>query len=227
MPHGGCDERLVVGPVPPGPEALLTFGKGPAAAFRRRLAAGLALRCRSSPDGAPPIGGALCFLSSQTRTRSRATQSRTRPAVGTPCRVMREPGQPQAFTCESPPVTSTGERPLPSGFALDRDRTRRRSLPLPNSRPFPANGARLREAMRAGREPTFRREPGCGMLQRQRTLDCRARVAPPLRRQEWRSTGAAAEARADPALPSRDDDSSQRQHVLPREPVARASPSDF
>jgi hypothetical protein len=41
MPHGGSDERFVCEPVPPGPEALFTFGRGPAVTFRRRLAAEL------------------------------------------------------------------------------------------------------------------------------------------------------------------------------------------
>jgi hypothetical protein len=42
MPHGGTDERFVHEPVPPGPEALFTFGRGPVAASRRRPAAELA-----------------------------------------------------------------------------------------------------------------------------------------------------------------------------------------
>lgn len=41
MPHGGSGERFVCEPVPRGPEALFTFGRGPAVASRRRLAAEL------------------------------------------------------------------------------------------------------------------------------------------------------------------------------------------
>jgi hypothetical protein len=41
MPHGGSCERFVCEPVPPGPEALFTFGRGPVVALRRRLAAEL------------------------------------------------------------------------------------------------------------------------------------------------------------------------------------------
>jgi hypothetical protein len=41
MPHGGSCERFVCEPVPPGPEALFTFGRGPVVAFRRQLAAEL------------------------------------------------------------------------------------------------------------------------------------------------------------------------------------------
>jgi hypothetical protein len=52
MPHGGSGERFVCEPVPPGPEALFTFGRGPVVASRRRLAAELAVRCRSLLDGA-------------------------------------------------------------------------------------------------------------------------------------------------------------------------------
>jgi len=86
MPHGGSDERFVDEPVPPGPEALFTFGRGPVAAFRRRLAAELAVRCRSSLDGT--FDECPCCLSSQSKTRARTTQSRTRPASDTPCRVV-------------------------------------------------------------------------------------------------------------------------------------------
>jgi len=67
MPHGGSDERFVREPVPPGPEALFTFGRGPVAASRRRLAAELAVRCRSLLDGSALVGGALCCLSSQSK----------------------------------------------------------------------------------------------------------------------------------------------------------------
>jgi hypothetical protein len=41
MPHGGSGERFVHEPVPRGPEALFTFGRGPVVASRRRLAAEL------------------------------------------------------------------------------------------------------------------------------------------------------------------------------------------
>jgi hypothetical protein len=41
MPHGGSGERFVCEPVPRGPEALFTFGRGPVVASRRRLAAEL------------------------------------------------------------------------------------------------------------------------------------------------------------------------------------------
>jgi hypothetical protein len=97
MPHGGRDERFVCEPVPRGPEALFTFGRGPVVASRRRRAAELALRCRSSLDGAPCWVSMAPLLSVFTiKTRARTTQSRTRPASGTPCQVVPKPGQSSA-----------------------------------------------------------------------------------------------------------------------------------
>lgn len=96
MPHGGSCERFVCEPVPPGPEALFTFGRGPVVAFRRRLAAELTsslpkLARRSAPSAA---GNGAPLLSVFTiKTRARTTQSRTRPASDTPCQVVPKPGQ--------------------------------------------------------------------------------------------------------------------------------------
>jgi len=62
-------------------------------------------RCLSAPTGrrahffvaeARPterLDGRLCCLSSQSKTRARTTQSRTRPASDTPCQVVPKPGQ--------------------------------------------------------------------------------------------------------------------------------------
>jgi hypothetical protein len=91
MPHGGSCERFVCEPVPPGPEALFTFGRGPVVAFRRQLAAELTSSlpklARRSAQWAP-------LLSVFTiKTRARTTQSRTRPASDTPCQVVPKPGQ--------------------------------------------------------------------------------------------------------------------------------------
>lgn len=91
MPHGGSCERFVCEPVPPGPEALFTFGRGPVVAFRRRLAAALT---SSLPKLARRSARWAPLLSVFTiKTRARTTQSRTRPASDTPCQVVPKPGQ--------------------------------------------------------------------------------------------------------------------------------------
>lgn len=91
MPHGGSCERFVCEPVPPGPEALFTFGRGPVVAFRRRLAAELT---SSLPKLARRSVRWTPLLSVFTiKTRARTTQSRTRPASDTPCQVVPKPGQ--------------------------------------------------------------------------------------------------------------------------------------
>jgi hypothetical protein len=91
MPHGGSCERFVCEPVPPGPEALFTFGRGPAVTFRRRLAAELT---SSLPKLARRSVRWTPLLSVFTiKTRARTTQSRTRPASDTPCQVVPKPGQ--------------------------------------------------------------------------------------------------------------------------------------
>jgi len=91
MPHGGSCERFVCEPVPPGPEALFTFGRGPVAAFRRRLAAELT---SSLPKLARRSARWTPLLSVFTiKARARTTQSRTRPASDTPCQVVPKPGQ--------------------------------------------------------------------------------------------------------------------------------------
>jgi hypothetical protein len=91
MPHGGSCERFVCEPVPPGPEALFTFGRGPVVALRRRLAAELT---SSLPKLARRSARWTPLLSVFTiKTRARTTQSRTRPASDTPCQVVPKPGQ--------------------------------------------------------------------------------------------------------------------------------------
>jgi hypothetical protein len=87
MPHGGSGERFVCEPVPRGPEALFTFGRGPVVASRHRLAAELtsSLPKLARRNALLLAGNGAPLLSVFTiKTRARATQSRTRPASHTP-----------------------------------------------------------------------------------------------------------------------------------------------
>jgi hypothetical protein len=72
----GSGERFVDEPVPPGPEALFTFGRGPVFASRRRPAAEHALRCRSCsterPGWAP---SAFCLHNQDACTNLTVTHS--------------------------------------------------------------------------------------------------------------------------------------------------------
>lgn len=95
MPHGGFGERFVCEPVPRGPEALFTFGRGPDVASRRRLAAELTSSlpklARRSASFCPKAEAPLLSVFT-IKTRARTTQSRTRPARDTPCQVVPKPG---------------------------------------------------------------------------------------------------------------------------------------
>jgi hypothetical protein len=76
MPHGGSGERFVCEPVPRGPEALFTFGRGPVVASRRRLAAELTsslpkLARRNAWMGAP----AVCLHNQNACTNHTVTHS--------------------------------------------------------------------------------------------------------------------------------------------------------
>jgi len=82
----GSGERFVDEPVPPGPEALFTFGRGPVFASRRRPAAEHALRCRSCST--ERLVGRPLLSVFTIKTRARTSQSRTRPASDTPCQVV-------------------------------------------------------------------------------------------------------------------------------------------
>jgi len=82
----GSGERFVDEPVPPGPEALFTFGRGPVVASRRRPAAEHALRCRSCST--ERLVGRPLLSVFTIKTRARTSQSRTRPASDTPCQVV-------------------------------------------------------------------------------------------------------------------------------------------
>jgi hypothetical protein len=75
MPHGGSGERFVCEPVPRGPEALFTFGRGPVVASRRRLAAELTsslpkLARRNAPSARRQWGASAVCLHNQNACTS-------------------------------------------------------------------------------------------------------------------------------------------------------------
>jgi hypothetical protein len=135
MPHGGSDERFVCEPVPPGPEALFTFGRGPVVASRRRLAAELTSSlpklARRNASFCPKAEAPLLSVFT-INTRARTTQSRTRPASDTPCQVVSKTGAVVSLRPRRSLVASHSERPEPSGSGRStKVEIRRRSLPLP------------------------------------------------------------------------------------------------
>jgi hypothetical protein len=134
MPHGGSDERFVREPVPPGPEALFTFGRGPVVASRRRPAAELTSSLPKLARRSVCCKQRTPLLSVFTiKTRARTTQSRTRPAFDTPCQVVPKPGEQREL---SPAMPTDGKPPVrnpnrAAEGAWPKPITRCRSLPLP------------------------------------------------------------------------------------------------
>jgi hypothetical protein len=143
MPHGGLGERFVCEPVPRGPEALFTFGRGPVVASRRRLAAELTsslpkLARRSASMGA----SAVCLHNQNACTNHTVTHSAgpRHPLPGGAetggnlelAPEMLADGKPPA---RDPNRAAQGRRPKSS--------TRCRSLPLPKLVLSPRTGRDL------------------------------------------------------------------------------------
>jgi len=174
MPHGGSDERFVCEPVPPGPEAHFTFGRGPVVASRRRLAAELTSSLpKLARRSAPSVGSgasAVCLHNQNACTSHIATHSA---GQDTPLPGGVETG---AITSLSPATLADGKPPARNRTerlrTFNRSRTRRRSLPLPRLVLSPRTGRDLEKTMRVMREAPLlaERDPGYGMSQRQRTL---------------------------------------------------------
>lgn len=147
MPHGGLGERFVCEPVPPGPEALFTFGRGPDVASRHRLAAELTsslpkLARRNALMGAP----AVCLHNQNACTNRTVTHSA---GPRTPlARWCRSRGNHELIARESRRWQATSERPEPSGSGRSTEVDHPSPVAaLAEARPFPANGARPRETM--------------------------------------------------------------------------------
>jgi len=81
MPHGGSDERFVCEPVPPGPEALFTFGRGPAVASRHRLAAELTSSLPKLARRNASMGASAVCLHNQKRVHEPHSHALGRPAA--------------------------------------------------------------------------------------------------------------------------------------------------
>jgi hypothetical protein len=154
MPHGGLGERFVCEPVPRGPEALFTFGRGTC----RRLSASPGRRAYffiAEARSTERPGGRPCCLSSQSKARARTTQSRTRPARVHPLPGGAETGAITSFRPRKSLVASH-QRETRTERLWDvrpKPTTRRRSLPLPRLVLSPRTGRDLEKRCALCAEP--------------------------------------------------------------------------
>lgn len=229
MPHGGLGERFVCEPVPRGPEALFTFGRGPVVASRRRLAAELTsslpkLARRSASMGA----SAVCLHNQNACTNHTVTHSAgpRHPLPG---------GAETGGNLElAPEMLADGKPPArdPNRAAQDVDRSRApvagrcpcRSSSFPRER-----GETSRNDARCARSHS-----PCGARPRPRhvakTTDtrCRFRVGAHLRRHVRPSNrGRGGHSRHDPTPMKLRRLLVATAPVIPRKPTTRANPSGF
>jgi len=154
MPHGGSGERFVYEPVPRGPEALFTFGRGPVVASRRRLAAELTSSLPKLARRSVQLdASAVCLHDQDACTKHTVTHSagQRHPLPGGA-----ETGAITSLRPRRSPMASHWRETKPSGSG-DSTEVEHPSpvAALAEARPFPANGARPRETMRAVREACF------------------------------------------------------------------------
>jgi hypothetical protein len=143
MPHGGSCERFVCEPVPPGPEALFTFGRGPAVTFRRRLAAELTSSLPKLARRSVSMDASAVCLHNQKRVHEPHSHPLGRPVTPL-ARWCRNRGSREL----APPTLANGKPVARDLNRAARDvrpksSTLRRSLPLPRLVLSPRTGRDL------------------------------------------------------------------------------------
>jgi hypothetical protein len=227
MPHGGTGERFVREPVPRGPEALFTFGRGPDVASRRRLAAELTsslpkLARRSASMGA----SAVCLHNQNAWTNHTVTHSA---GPRHPLPGGAETGAVASFRSRKSPMASHQRETRTERLrTFDRSRAPVAGRCPCRSSSFPRKrGETSKNDARCARSRSLRRTPATACCKDNgHSLSPSGRSAPA----ETRATQQPKPWRPEPTRPN--TNAARRllvetAPVIPRKPAARVNPSGF